>query len=578
MERKQLFDFMLKRVKETGNQSGLAPPQAFCRWFLDMYFQNPRDPFLSDGAKDGKVDAFFTTDDGKTIKHHVLNSKFTAEYNRIAPVAFYDEIIAFRQAFRDKAARDPYLEKGVKAELRPRYKTLFDRYDNGAADLMFICNCRRNDAQFERVRQLGDVRTFHLEDLLQYLMDDIDAAMPLTPTMTLTGIGHVLSPDKEDTEVATSIVFARLRDFIKYMAEDPNELLFARNIRLNLGLTPVNKAIRDTFRNSPREFAFSNNGITMLCDRHSHDPGSKELTLENPRVVNGSQTLHSIRDVAKPSDTARVMVRIIEIPHISLDDLPAQRLRKRGVINKISIRSNSQNPVKKWNLVATDEFQVELYRFFRRRNLFYERREKEWNGRSRQLRSMRIKRGPSIKRLGQLIACYYWDNKKLGPVAAKSVGELFDDPAYSDICEADPELAFQIFMLREILDDSYKHLARTKRYIGSFGGYIDHCLFSVIVKSLQSANVKWATPALSGLLERHRGDSQIVERKWSKLVKACIDLIVAEYRVVAKRFRRSQGHDLTYNNFFKNQSYIGSILRRPVPMKARALARQVVAA
>src|SRR5262249_41659648 len=128
-------------------------------------------------------------------------------------------------------------------ELRAKYRTLFERFDEDAAELMFVTNCHRNETQQIRVRSHKTVKTFHLEDLLQYLIDDIDAAMPLTPDMLLTGIGHVLSPDREDTEVATSIVFARLTDFIKYMREDPNELLFARNIRLNLGSTDVNKAI-----------------------------------------------------------------------------------------------------------------------------------------------------------------------------------------------------------------------------------------------------------------------------------------------------------------------------------------------
>ena len=202
------------------------------------------------------------------------------------------------------------------------------------------------------------------------------------------------------------------------MERDPNEMLFARNVRLTLGNTPVNQAIRRTFETEPREFAFSNNGITMLCEKHTHDPGPKELSIENPRVVNGSQTLHSVRDVPHPSSNARVMVRIIEIPPVAGTDVPAQVTRKREVVNKISIRSNQQNPIKRWNLVANDEFQVAIYRFFRAKGYFYERREKEWSYRSRELRSSGIARGPSIKWLAQLVAAFHWNNSKLGPAAA----------------------------------------------------------------------------------------------------------------------------------------------------------------
>ena len=69
------------------------------------------------------------------------------------------------------------------------------------------------------------VKVFHMDDLIQCLVDDIDGAMPRTPPISLHGIHSLLPADKEDTEVATSIVFARLLDFIRYMESDPFDLL-----------------------------------------------------------------------------------------------------------------------------------------------------------------------------------------------------------------------------------------------------------------------------------------------------------------------------------------------------------------
>ncbi|MEK7251331.1 MAG: AIPR family protein, partial [Bacteroidota bacterium] len=309
-----LFEFMLERVKETQKQHLDAEPQAFGRWFAELFFTSPRDIFVSDGSRDGKIDLFFATDNGKTVLHHVLNTKFTKEFNKIAPPSFYQEIKYFWQAFENRTARAAYLEKAVKQELRQKYKQLFERYDNGAAELMFVTNHRCNDAHFEQVRNIK-VKVFHMDDLIQCLVDDIDGAMPRTPPISLHGIHSLLPADKEDTEVATSIVFARLLDFIRFMESDPFDLQFNRNVRVAISVSrsKVNRAIRDTFNTNPKEFAFSNNGITMLCEKQHYDPGQKVLTLENPRVVNGSQTLHSIRDVPNPSANARVMVRVIEI-------------------------------------------------------------------------------------------------------------------------------------------------------------------------------------------------------------------------------------------------------------------------
>src|SRR5438067_2996379 len=291
---------------------------------------------------------------------------------------------------------------------------------------MFVTNHRRNEAHFEQVKNIP-VKVFHLDDLIQCLVDDIDGAMPRTPPISLYSIHGVLAPDKADTEVATSIVFARLLDFIRYMETDPFDLLFNRNVRvaIEFSRSDVNRAIRDTFHKSPREFAFSNNGITLLCEKQHYDPGEKILTLENPRVVNGSQTLHSIRDVPNPSPNARVMVRVIEIEPPLGDGLDQKIVRRKEVINKIAVRSNQQNPIKSWDLVSNDDFQLELFRFFRRKGLFYERRNREWKRRSRELRSVHITYGTNIKALAQLIASYHWSKPRLGPVVAKRVADLF---------------------------------------------------------------------------------------------------------------------------------------------------------
>src|SRR6266567_610463 len=133
------------------------------------------------------------------------------------------------------------------------------------------------------------------------MADYIENAMPRTRPLRLTGINNVLSADKDETEIPTSIVFARLTDFISYMKEDRYGLLFNRNVRVWLGNTEVNKAIADTFRTSPKEFAYSNNGITVLCEGHTTHQGRHEIVITNPRVVNGSQTLHSIRDISEYS-------------------------------------------------------------------------------------------------------------------------------------------------------------------------------------------------------------------------------------------------------------------------------------
>jgi len=303
-ERRDLFDFMVERVKERARETGRQAPQAFVDWFVDLYFDHPHDFFVSDGSQDGKVDAFFSTSAGRSVVHHVINSKFTKTYNKRAPVQYYDEITRFANLFLNPEGRAQYLDGAVKAELRPHYRRIFDAYDDGRAELLFLTNHWLDEA---RTGHLPDVRIFQLNDLIQHIVDDIDGAMPRTSELVLSGIQSVLPAHRDDTEVPTSIVFARLVDFISYMEHDPFDLLFARNVRVPVPLSrsEANRSIKETFQRNPTEFVYSNNGITILCEGHRHDPGPGELTLINPRVVNGSQTLHSVRDVSSPSRNAR---------------------------------------------------------------------------------------------------------------------------------------------------------------------------------------------------------------------------------------------------------------------------------
>lgn len=570
---KQLFDFMLDRVAEFSIDSGLKPPQAFAKWFASFYFPNPNDFFSSDASGDGKVDAFFHVTNGKEVQHYLLNTKFTEKYDAPAPVAFYDEITRFWQSFRNREARPAYL-KTVRPELRQRYRKLFDYYDNGHAELVFVTNHRRNEKQYEAVKSLN-VQIVHLNEMLQFVVDYIEDAMPRTSSLLLTGISSVLSADKRETKVPTSIVFARLVDLIRYMKDDPYDRLFARNIRLVLRNSKVNPEIAETFEKEPTEFVFSNNGITMLCESHSHDPGTQELRIENPRVVNGSQTLHSVREIANPSPQARVMMRIIQVRPPSMADFSAEAERRREVINKISIRSNLQNPIKKWNLIANDDYQHDIARFFRQKKFYYERRAGEWSERRTELKSVGTRRGPNITLLTQLIASFKWDVKQLGPVSAKSkLSELFEEAPYRAVSKTTPETAYQIYLLDSIIRECVGVLAVQTKYIHELASYGRFSLFTLCVRALESAGAKFGDPALTAYLEQEA--RKYPTRLWRSFCKSGLEAIRGAYKMYGRHYKASTGNEPSIANFTKSQEYLGRFVAKPLPRKFQQLGKRIL--
>jgi hypothetical protein len=296
-------------------------------------------------------------------------------------------------------------------------------------------------------------------------------------------------------------------------------------------------------------------------------------------VVNGSQTLHSIRDVPNPSPNARVMVRVIEIEPPCGDRLEEKIHRRKEVIGKIAVRSNQQNPIKSWDLASNDDFQLELFRFFRNKGFFYERRDREWRQRSRELRSVGIEYGTSIKWHTQLISSFYWSKPRLGPAVAKNVANLFEGELYNQIRETPPELAFQIFLLDSALWESRYELSKNKVYIRHLRSYEYFTMFSLAVRALTAVGAKWATPDLTAQLQEQWEDYYPIKfNRWRKFAKSCIDHIVAAFKKDARQYSRREEQELTYANYFKNQSSVGRILKAVLPGEIKRRARAALKA
>ena len=270
------------------------------------------------------------------------------------------------------------------------------------------------------------------------------------------------------------------------------------------------------------------------------------------------------------------MVRIIETPPLSGRDFPNQAEKRKDVVHKISIRSNRQNDIKKWDLASNDEFQHELARYFRTEGLYYERRRKEWNVRRTELKSVGIVRGPDIKQLTQLIASYHWDSKLLGPVAARrELGQFFDGGEYDKIKSTSPELAYQLYLLETIQGKCVRDLAGSRQYIANLARYMTLALFAMTVRSLQAANAPWGHSGFTKVLEDELGAPTNL---WTRFTKQVIDQIHADLKKDAMRYRRMAGSTLSFVNYFKSQTYVGKVFARALPTKLRMTAKSLLRA
>lgn len=131
--------------------------------------------------------------------------------------------------------------------------------------------------------------------------------------------------------------------------EKYEERLFDRNVRLFLGVRKgsVNAGIAETLGDVAQRGHFwaYNNGLTFICD--DYDISGTTITLRNFSIVNGCQTAVSLAQKTK-SDLANVSV------------LARFIAASAGIVDDIIRFTNSQNPIRTWDIASQDRTQRRL--------------------------------------------------------------------------------------------------------------------------------------------------------------------------------------------------------------------------
>ena len=164
------------------------------------------------------------------------------------------------------------------------------------------------------------------------------------------------------------LALVKLSDYFDFITDENNELrkyIFDLNVRAYQGSVEVNKDIEYSLLNDKNiNFWVLNNGVTIIADRGS--AVAKDLTMENVQIVNGLQTSTSIynylQKVGVETENRSILAKII------IKDEPE-------VIDKVIKASNFQTPIAISSLKATDLFQREIEDYFKKNDLFYDRRK-----------------------------------------------------------------------------------------------------------------------------------------------------------------------------------------------------------
>ena len=136
--------------------------------------------------------------------------------------------------------------------------------------------------------------------------------------------------------------------------------LFEKNIRVFLKYSgKINQGIRDTIKTSPEMFVAYNNGISTIADsiEMESEPDengfSRIKKIHGWQIVNGAQTTSTIYNVHKSG--ANLAGISVQMKLVVIRDTSSEE-EKRQLINHIALYANSQNPIKKSDFSAMEEY------------------------------------------------------------------------------------------------------------------------------------------------------------------------------------------------------------------------------
>lgn len=195
------------------------------------------------------------------------------------------------------------------------------------------------------------------------------------------------------------------------------DVIFDENIRLYEGNVPVNDGIKKTASSSDSQyFYFFHNGIVFICDRCQNSTGNQTAKLSAASVVNGCQTIVSLKEIIDSNslhENVFLPIRIIET-----DDFDLRA--------KITEYLNSQSKIKDSYFLANNTFIKELQIELLQKGYFLERLANEYSYKNQ------LKKVPdfdkehifSLEKTVQVYVAFY--NNDYAAVAKRGKNDLFN--------------------------------------------------------------------------------------------------------------------------------------------------------
>lgn len=207
--------------------------------------------------------------------------------------------------------------------------------------------------------------------------------------------------------------------------KDSMDVIFDENIRNYEGDNSVNQGIIKTASDEldAKNFYFYHNGIVFICDECKLSTGNQNVTLNAAAVVNGCQTVVSLKkasDLLSLQENVFIPIRIIETSDIDLR-------------SKITEFLNSQTKIRDSYFLSNNTFIRDLQAKLERKGYFLERLYNEYNYKSSLQKVSNYDRNKilQLEKTVQLYVAYHINS--YAAIAKRGKNELFNRETIDDL-------------------------------------------------------------------------------------------------------------------------------------------------
>ena len=316
--------------------------------------------FLTDGAKDGGIDAVFNDPNSEGNDMIIVQSKYY-EKTPLRGENVVGELYKITETIKaiDACKVSDYSEQVVSAYRNAKSQM----EDSGVIRIVFFTSYGTKSTRERGKIEKGAESIFKSYDLEMNFQSDIEAQIETIDSGKLSVDFDKLEVDRPNNclQYEESVIVNISAQSLQDLQNRRRNSLLGMNLRYYVRQKAVDDGIQQTIQKEPKNFWYKNNGIIIICDDYELD--GKVLKLYNFSIINGGQTTNRIGRMDIQEDFY-LQCKVVKRKGKTIPE------RDTFALN-IAEASNSQKPIKKADLKSNTPEQIKLREKLHTKQVYY---------------------------------------------------------------------------------------------------------------------------------------------------------------------------------------------------------------